>query len=310
MRFASPRQRPRQGARPSVGLALVVVLLAGLPLAVEAQQAPKKKVYISVDLEGIAGVVANTQTSPSGQNYDWARRQMIAETNAAIEGAFAGGATEVVVNDSHGPQTNLRPDELDRRATLITGQPKPLGMTQGLDSTFDAAVYIGYHAPGSTADAVHGHTFSGALKVVRLNGKEVGEYGLNAMVAGYWGVPVVFISGDKAAVEMAGAFIPGVDGLAVKEGIGFYAARTMHPLEARDRIRDGVRAALVKRIARAPVKLASPITLEIELDALSHADQVALVPGIRRNGRTVSYTSPDPLTIYKVARLAMALSRD
>ena len=203
-----------------------------------AQAAPKKKVYISVDLEGIAGVVANTQTSPGGQNYEWARRQMIAETNAAIEGAFAGGATEVLVNDSHGPQTNLRPDEIDRRAMLITGQPKPLGMTQGLDSTFDAAVYIGYHAPGSTADAVHGHTFSGALKVVRLNGKEVGEYGLNAMVAGYWGVPVAFISGDKAAVQMASDFIPGVDGLVVKEGIGYFAAKTFgahYPERLRER---------------------------------------------------------------------------
>lgn len=278
--------------------------------ALLAQPAARKKVYISVDLEGIAGVVANTQTSPGGQNYEWARRQMIAETNAAIEGAFAGGATEVLVNDSHGPQTNLRPDEIDRRAMMITGQPKPLGMTMGLDSTFDAAVYIGYHAPGSTANAVHGHTFSGALKVVRLNGKEVGEYGLNAMVAGYWGVPVVFISGDKAAVEMAQDFIPGVDGLAVKEGIGYYAAKTMNPLEAREKITAGVRAALVKRIARQPVKLASPITLEIELDELAHADQVALVPGMKRNGRTVSYTSPDPLTIYKVARVIMALSRD
>lgn len=297
----------------SLALALPTALLLAVHLtasSLAAQTAPKKKVYISVDLEGIAGVVANTQTSPGGQNYEWARRQMIAETNAAIEGAFAGGATEVLVNDSHGPQTNLRPDEIDRRAMLITGQPKPLGMTQGLDSTFDAAVYIGYHAPGSTADAVHGHTFSGALKVVRLNGKEIGEYGLNAMVAGYWGVPVAFISGDKAAVQMASDFIPGVDGLVVKEGIGFFAAKTMNPLEAREKIAAGVRAALVKRIARRPVTLAAPITLEIELDELSHADVVALVPGMKRNGRTVSYTSPDPLTIYKVARVIMALSRD
>ena len=286
-----------------------VLACSVLPTPAGAQSA-RKKVYISVDLEGIAGVVANSQTSASGANYEWARKQMLAETNAAIEGAFAGGATEVLVNDSHGPQTNLRPDEVDRRASLITGQPKPLGMTQGLDSTFDAAVYIGYHAPGSTANAVHGHTFSGALKVVRLNGKEVGEYGLNAMMAGYWGVPVVFISGDRAAVEMAQDFIPGVDGLAVKEGIGYFAAKTMNPLEAREKITAGVRAALVKRIARQPVRLGSSITMQIELDELSHADQVALIPGITRTGRTVSYTSSDPITIYKVSRLIMALSRD
>ncbi|MEP7383237.1 MAG: M55 family metallopeptidase, partial [Gemmatimonadota bacterium] len=189
--------------RPHPAALVVILALALLPSHADGQATSRKKVYISVDLEGIAGVVATSQTSPSGANYEWARKQMLAETNAAIEGAFAGGATEVLVNDSHGPQTNLRPDEVDRRAMLITGQPKPLGMTQGLDSTFDAAVYIGYHAPGSTANAVHGHTFSSALKVVRLNGKEVGEYGLNAIVAGYWGVPVVFISGDRAAVVMA-----------------------------------------------------------------------------------------------------------
>jgi D-amino peptidase len=183
-------------------------------------------------------------------------------------------------------------------------------MAQGLDSSFSAAVYIGYHAPGSTADAVHGHTFSGALKVVRLNGKEVGEYGLNAMVAGYFGVPVVFISGDRAAVDMARDFIPGVDGLAVKDGIGYSAARTMHPLEAREKVAAGVRAALVRRIARQPVRLGSSITLEVELDNLAHADLVALIPGMRRSGRTVSYTSSDPLAVYKVSRLVVTLSRD
>lgn len=273
-------------------------------------QAPKKKVYISVDLEGIAGVVSSSQTSPAGQNYEWARRLMLAETNAAIEGAFQGGATEVLVNDSHGPQTNLKVDELDRRVQIITGQPKPLGMAHGLDSTFDAAIYIGYHAPGSTADAVHGHTFSGALKVVRLNGREVGEYGLNAMVAAHFGVPVAFIAGDRAAVEMAQALIPGLDGVAVKDGIGYAAAKTLHPLEARERITEGVRAALVRRVARQPLRLQAPITLEVELAALSHADQVALVPGMKRNGRTVSYTAADALTIYKVARVIMLLSRD
>lgn len=290
-------------------LTMVAISTVLMAVPVSAQLA-RSKVYISVDLEGIAGVVANSQTTPAGINYEWARRLMLAETNAAIEGAFAGGATEVLVNDSHGPQTNLRADEIDRRAMLITGQPKPLGMAQGLDSSFTAAVYIGYHAPGSTADAVHGHTFSGALKTVTLNGTEVGEYGLNAMVAGYFGVPVVFVSGDKAAVEMTRAFT-GADALSVKEGIGFYAAKTMHPLEAREKISAGVRAALTKRIARRPVSLASPITLEIELSQLNYADLAALIPGVQRvSGRVVRYSGSDALTVYKVARLIMNLARD
>lgn len=282
-------------------------LFAATPVSA---QLARSKVYVSVDLEGIAGVVANSQTQPSGNNYEWARRMMLAEANAAIEGAFAGGATEVVVNDSHGPQTNLRADELDRRAQLITGQPKPLGMAHGVDSSFTAAIYIGYHAPGSTADAVHGHTFSGALKTVKLNGTEVGEYGLNAMVAGYYGVPVVFVSGDRAAVEMATRFT-GADGLVVKDGIGFYAAKTMHPLEAREKIAAGVRAALVKRIARRPVTYTRPITLEIELAALQHADMAVLIPGVERiSGRVVRFTHDNALTVYKVSRAIMNLARD
>ncbi len=293
-------------------LSLLCVLgLLAAPVHLQAQTPRKLKVYISVDMEGIAGIVAASQTSSTGANYEWARKLMLAEANAAIEGAYQAGATEVVVNDSHGSQVNLKADEIDRRASLITGQPKPLGMAQGLDSTFDAAVYIGYHAPGSTSDAVHGHTFSGALKTVTLNGTEVGEYGLNAIVAGHFGVPVAFIAGDRAAVDMARSFIPGSEGLSVKDGIGFYAARTMHPLEAREKITAGVRAALAKRIARPPLRLTMPITLEIELDNLPHTDTAALVPGVERvSGRVVRYTANDALTIYKVARVIMALARD
>ncbi|MEP7343935.1 MAG: M55 family metallopeptidase [Gemmatimonadaceae bacterium] len=290
--------------------ALLVLAGASALAAGSLRAQAKLKVYISVDLEGIAGVVSNDQTSPNGRDYGWARTMMMAETNAAIAGAYDAGATDVLVNDSHGPQTNLRPDELDRRAALITGQPKPMGMTQGLDSTFDVAIYIGYHANGSVQDAVHGHTFSGALKHVRLNGREVGEYGLNGAVAGWFGVPVAFVSGDKAFVEEARAFFPNVDALAVKEGIGYFAARTMNPIEAREQIRAGVKAALMKRIARAPVKLSYPATLEIEVAELSWADKIALVPGVTRAGRVVSYTASDMPTLYKMARLIMMLANN
>lgn len=282
-----------------------------LPVVLGAQTPGRgMKVYISVDMEGIAGLVSSAQTSSTGADYSWARKLMLEEANAAIRGAIAAGATEVLVNDSHGGQTNLRADELDKRATLITGQPKPFGMAEGIDSTFTAAVYIGYHASGSVADAVHGHTFSGALKHVRLNGREVGEYGLNGALAGHFGVPVVFVAGDAAFVEEARAFLPGVDVLAVKDGIGFYAARTLHPEVARERIEAGVRAALVKRIARQPVKLAAPITLEVELADLSQVDKVMLIPGmVRVSGRVVRYTAPDMPTIYRVSRAIMLLAR-
>jgi D-amino peptidase len=269
------------------------------------------KVYISVDLEGIAGIVANSQTGPGGHDYGWARRLMTAEANAAIAAAFDAGATEVVVNDSHGPQTNMHPDELDRRASLITGQPKPMGMTQGLDSTFQAAIYIGYHAHGSEAASVLGHTYSGALKHVRINGQEVGEYGLNGMVAGHFGVPVVLISGDDKIAAEAQAFFPGIEAVVVKQGIAMTAARTLHPEEARTRIAAGVKAALGRRASIRPVRLTTPITLEIELSQMAYADAAAIVPGmVRVNGLTVRYVAPDAVTAYRISRVIMALARD
>lgn len=289
---------------------LLFGFVACLTGVVDAQPS-RLKVYISVDMEGVAGVVASHQTGPGGHEYGWARRLMTAEANAAIAAAFDAGATEVVVNDSHGPQTNLPADEVDRRASLITGQPKPMGMAQGLDSTFDAAIYIGYHAHGSEAHSVLGHTFTGALKHVRLNGQEVGEYGLNGMVAGHFGVPVVLISGDDKIAAEAQTFFPGIEAVVVKQGIAMTAARTLHPLESRARIAAGVKAALGRRAGMRPVRLPTPITLEIELATMAYADAAANVPGmVRVNGLTVRYVAPDALTAYRVSRVIMALARD
>ena len=287
---------------------LLLAALLAAPLT--AQQRPKLKVYISSDMEGIAGLVMGNQVSGGERDYSVGRKLMIAETNAAIAAAFDAGATEVLVNDSHGSQTNLLAEELDRRATLITGSPKPMGMMQGIDSTFDAVVFIGYHAQASSIDAVMGHTYSGTLKSVKLNGREVGEYGLNATAAGAFGVPVVFIAGDKAVVEQAKAFIPGVEGLAVKDGIGQTAARTLHPLTAREQIAAGVKAALARRASIKPVVLTKPTTIEVEVSNVEYADASAMVPGMRRvSGRVVSYTAPDQLAAYRMSRLIMTLSR-
>lgn len=287
--------------------AIALTLVA--PASLDAQQR-RLRVYISSDMEGIAGLVSGTQVSAGERDYGVGRRLMTAETNAAIAGAFDAGATEVLVNDSHGSQTNLLAEELDRRASLITGSPKPVGMMQGIDSTFDAVVFVGYHAQASTADAVLGHTYSGALKSVKLNGREVGEYGLNAAIAGHFGVPVVFISGDAAVVGQARALVPGIEGVAVKEGIGQTAARTLHPAEARDRIAAGVRSALARRSEIRPVTLARPVTIEVEVSNVEYADAAMLVPGMRRvAGRVVSYPAPDMPTAYRVSRLIMTLAR-
>lgn len=297
------------GYRQAV-LCLLVAWMLIVPMGDRAQ-GTDFKVYISADMEGITGLVDDSQVSPSGRDYALGRALMTAEVNAAIAAAFEAGATEVVVNDSHGPQTNLQPDQLDPRAALITGAPKPFGMMQGLDASYAAVIFIGYHAQASTPAAVLDHTFSGNLKSVRLNGREVGEYGLNAALAGHYGVPVVFLSGDTAVTEQARSFIPGIEVVAVKEGIVRTAARTLHPAAAREKIATGVKAALARRGQIKPVQLSKPVTIEIELADSAQADSAMMVPGMERvSGRVVRYTAPDMAVAYKISRLVMRLAAD
>ena len=294
----------RLGRSVALGLLLGT---AAAPHGALAQQ--RLKVYVTVDMEGVAGVVAPEQVG--GKDYEWGRSLLLAETNAAIGAAFEAGATEVVVNDAHGSHTNLRADLLDPRATLISGRPKPLGMVQGIDSTFDAAVFIGFHGHANQIAAVMGHTYSGAMRHVRLNGREVGEYGTAAMVAGHFGVPVVFASGDQAFAEAARAFMPGIEALAVKEGLGFSAARTMSPEAARKAIAAGVKTGLGKRKSVAPVRIERPVHLEVELASAAYADKAMFVPGMERvDGLTVRYLAPDGVAAYRMSRLIMMLARD
>jgi len=204
---------------------------------------------------------------------------------------------------------NLQPDQMDRRATLITGSPKPFSMMQGIDSTYSAVIFIGYHAQASTIDGVLDHTYNGQLKAVRLNGREVGEYGLNASLAGHYGVPVVLITGDRAVTEQARGFIPGIETVAVKEGIGRTAARTLHPEEARERIAAGVPAALARRGQIQPVRLSRPVTIEVELTNSAQADASMMVPGMQRvSARVVRYEAADMKVAYSVSRLIAALA--
>ena len=177
------------------------------------------KVYISVDMEGISGVNSDNQTSAAGAEYGRARKLMVEDANAAIRGAFEGGATEVVVNDSHGSQRNLLPEDLDPRARLISHSFKRHGMMEGLDETFDAVIFVGYHAKAESPRGLFAHTGSGVLRDLSINGKSVGEGGMNAMLAAWYGVPVVMVTGDDVAVEQQKETAPGVRGVAVKRAI-------------------------------------------------------------------------------------------
>jgi len=208
------------------------------PVVAEAQG---KKVYISVDMEGISGVNGDDQTSPGGAEYGRARKLMVEDANAAIRGAFEGGATDVLVNDSHGHQRNLLPEDLDPRARLISHTFKRYGMMEGLDETFDAIVFVGYHAKADAPRGLFAHTGSGVVRDLQVNGRSVGEGGMNAALAAWYGVPVVTVTGDDTAVDEVKAVVPGIRGVVVKRAINIRAVELRPLADARRDIQAGVR---------------------------------------------------------------------
>ena len=194
------------------------------------------KIFISVDMEGVSGVVHRDHTARDGQDYEMARRLMTLEANAAVEGAFEGGADEVVVNDSHGTLRSLLPELLDARARHIAGSPKPQSMMAGLDDSFDAALCVGYHARAGT-QGILDHTLSGGMHDLRINGRSLGELGVNAGIAAYHGVPIVLVTGDTAATAQGTELIPDIEVASVKEPLTRHAANCLSPSAAQDLIR-------------------------------------------------------------------------
>lgn len=264
------------------------------------------RVYISVDMEGVAGVVHEDQTDPidprHAGEYNRFRRLMTNEANAAIAGAVDAGATAVLVNDSHWLMRNLIAEELNPAAELLSGGPKRLSMVEGIDGGFDAAMFIGYHARAGTRNATIDHTYTSRVYEARLNGQPVGELALNAAVAGVHGVPVVLVSGDQALAAEARALLgDGIETVVVKDAVGQFAARSLAPSVACERIRAGAASSLRRK--HAPFRLSAPIRLEVDF-ALTHmADMAELVPGsIRTAGRTVAYGSDDYREVFRAWR--------
>lgn len=255
------------------------------------------KVYISADIEGIGCVVRSEHSSPGGREYERARRFMTAEVNGAALGAFAAGATDVVVADAHNVGLNLIPEELDERVRLIMGSPRPLAMMEGIENGFDAVFLVGYHGRAGTAHGVIAHTFTGRIAEVRFNNLVIGEIGISALLAGAHRVPVVFMSGDDAGCREAEALLPGLATVAVKQGIGAYAALCSHPRICRQRIQKTAEAALracSQSGFPAPLTLAGPITVEMRFTTASGVDRVLRMPRIERlDGTRIRYQATD-----------------
>ncbi len=268
------------------------------------------KVFISADLEGVTGVVHEEHVMRDGREHDRARKFMTQEVNAAVEGALEAGATEIVVNDSHGTMRNIIPEELHEAAELVTGSPKPLSMMQGIDDTFDAAFFVGYHAMPSSFSSVLGHTYHGRVVYnLKVNKRIMGETGVNAAVAGYYNVPIVLVTGDETVTREAVELLGKVETVAVKKAVGRYAAQCLAPLKARKLIKEAAFKAL-KRIGEfEPFKLKPPITFEIDLINTGMTEMAMLIPGVKQiASRTVAYTSNDLVEAFKAFRAIIALA--
>jgi D-amino peptidase len=291
-------------------LSVPAALLIVSTVCLNAQQS--LKVFISVDMEGLAGVVNSDHVSSSGSDYNMARRWMTAEANAAIEGALAAGATEIIVNDSHGGMRNILAHELNPLARLITGSPKPMSMMQGLDQTFDAVILIGYHARAGSFDGVLDHTYSSAsVYSLKVNSREVGETELNAMIAGHYNVPVVMVAGDKTLSEQIKLMLgPSVVTTVVKESVGRTAAKTLVPEEACKLIATDAKRAIEMREQVTPLRHEGPYRFEIDFLNSAQAENAELIPGVERTSpRSVAFTHTDFIESFRLFRAILLVVR-
>ena len=259
------------------------------------------KIYLSADIEGIAGVVSAAETEPLTPEWARARRLMMGEVNAAIEGALAAGAREILVNDAHWTKKNLMLEDLHPAASLLSGDIKPYSMMAGIDQGFDAALFIGYHARAGSAASSIDHTYVGPQLVqgVWLNGIEVGEYGLNGALAGYFGVPVALMTGDQTACAQAREFFGDhLETVVVKQAVTRVAAINLSIPRVHQLIREGTQRALAN--PHPPHVVPPPISLRIKFTRSLQADRAEYLPGSRRAAPTVvEFTDEDYARVFR-----------
>ncbi|GAB3150918.1 M55 family metallopeptidase [Micromonospora sonneratiae] len=270
------------------------------------------QVLISADMEGVAGIVHASETNPERYDYERGRRLVTAEVNAAIAGVFEAEPTAVVrVADAHGSYRNLLPEELDRRVTLIRGKPRAWGMLGGLTDKVDALLFIGYHGRAGSSPAVLAHTMTDALLDVRIDGRPMGEIGLNTLLAGSFGVPVVLLSGDDAAGAEFRDLVPEATVVEVKRSLGQTSAESLHPQEARERIQAATTIAIDGRDRVPVLRSTGPVTVEVELHGPSAVELAMLIPGIRRTAaaRTITFPARDMAEAYRLVQLLVQISQ-
>ena len=288
------------------GLISLVLLLFGVAAAVEAQE-KKMKIYISADMEGVVGAVTAEQLGPTGFEYQRFREFMTQEVNAAIEAAFEAGATEIVVSDSHGNAQNLLIEKLPKNILLVRAFPRPLMMMQGIDATFDAVIFLGYHAGTTNPQGVRAHTISSArLADVRLNNVSMSEGSINAAIAGHFNVPIIMVSGDDAVVKEVSALLGDVEGAVVKWNYGFHSAKTLMPEAAYALIREKVKKAIGRIKAFKPYKLKTPVQLDVRFKNYRPSEVLSYLSIVERtDAHSIRFMGKDMIEVSKFMEFIM-----
>ena len=288
--------------------AAILLALVANPLAAQRPL----KVFISVDMEGVGGVVTSEQLSPTGFEYAKFREYMTAEALAAIDGAREAGATEFVVADAHGNMQNLLIDRFPAGVTIVRGSPRPLMMMEGIDSSFSAVMFVGYHAATTNPQGVRAHTISSAtFSAVKLNGRPMSESSINATIAGSFGVPVVMVSGDEQAVGEVQAFTGDIEGAVVKRSISFHAAAVMTPEASQALIRAKAKAAISRLKDFKPSPATGPFELELSYKSYTPAEMMSYLPGTDRvDAHTIRFRAATILNISRFIEFAISYRAD
>ena len=268
------------------------------------------RVYISADMEGTSGITGPDDVSPGKPAYERFRKLLTKDVNAAIEGAIKGGASQILVNEAHNGMRNILIEELNPKAEMISGFTKPLCMMEGIDNSFDAVFLVAYHAMAGTEAAILNHTLWGKeILNIRVNDRPVGETALSSMAAGYFGAPVVLVTGDDKVAKEAKDLLGDIETAVVKEGIDRYVAKCLTPEESAKRIREAAERALGRVKEFKPYKPRTPIRFEVDFVSTAIAATATLIPGIKKeNPRTISFTSEDVFEGYKELFAALLLA--
>jgi D-amino peptidase len=282
-----------------------LILVSALLLSGAALAQDPVRVFISVDMEGIGGIAHGEMTSAEGREYERGRALMVAEVNAAIEGAREAGATDFLVNDSHGSMRNVKVEDLVAPARLISNNSKALGMMEGISADFDAVFFIGYHSmegqPGVMA-----HTGSGGVvREIRVDGRPMSEGGMNARAAGSFGVPVALATGDEDFVREIRTLVDSdLETVAVKRTIRLQTAELLHPEAARRLIRDGAKRAIERLASFKPTRPGRPTTVDITYKSPDLADIASIIPTVERTSRySIRFQSEEYLKAYQLIRV-------